>query len=198
MTLKNYIKRQSLNSIFLRSFIDFYKSLRLLKYYTLSFKFFSRKKKTLYVMIDGRTAHGGLSDRFCGIISAYKYAKEIDIPFKVYFIYPYCLDLLLDPNLYNWKVEANEVQYQLPASSPLYISQFGYNSSKAFDYFRRKMHRLKGDIHLYTNAHYFRNEEFGPLFSELFKPVEILNKQIMRQLEFIGGICLSLFDFSNY
>lgn len=43
-----------------------------------------RNKKVTIFFIDGKTIHGGLSDRLRGLFSAYYYCHKKDIDFKVF------------------------------------------------------------------------------------------------------------------
>lgn len=62
-----------------------------------------------YVYVaDGRTAHGGLSDRLKGLISIYEYCKDRNIPLRINFYSPFNLDLFLVPNKYDWRLKGGE------------------------------------------------------------------------------------------
>ena len=49
------------------------------------------KKKTYIYIADGRTPHGGLSDRFRGIFSIYAFCKIYGYDFKINWIHPFNL-----------------------------------------------------------------------------------------------------------
>ncbi len=62
---------------------------------------FSRPKNVPQMgiaMVDGRKWHGGMCDRFKGIISAYHYCQEHGIDFKIYYVYPFNISEYLIPN----------------------------------------------------------------------------------------------------
>src|SRR5665647_1412423 len=61
----------------------------------------STQNKTLIYMLDGRAYSGGISDIIKGIISMFKFSKEIGFDFRINFSYPYNLQEYYEPNLYN-------------------------------------------------------------------------------------------------
>ncbi|MBP5441139.1 MAG: hypothetical protein J6Y14_09600, partial [Fibrobacter sp.] len=46
-------------------------------------------RQTLIFMADGKWMHGGLTDRLRGMTSAYKFAKEHNLDFKIYHTSPF-------------------------------------------------------------------------------------------------------------
>lgn len=48
-------------------------------------------------MVDGEAYHGGLCDRFKGIISLYAYCKCSGLPFRIRYTYPFRLEDYLAP-----------------------------------------------------------------------------------------------------
>lgn len=194
--LRNFIKKQSLNSTFFRTIIDTFKTLMLLPNYTYRRQLETEEDNQIIVMIDGKMAHGGMSDRLCGIISAYKYAKKSNKQFKIFWCYPYDLNLFLCPNLYDWSI-TNNPSYIFPYSRPKYISQFGPDKGKSDAYFEKKIKNTSRILHLYTNAHYFSREEFGILFHELFKPSLRLNIAVNEHIKSYGCYYSITFRFQQ-
>jgi hypothetical protein len=52
-------------------------------------------KQTLIFMADGKWMHGGLTDRLRGMTSAYKFAIEHNLDFKIYHTSPFLLQEIL-------------------------------------------------------------------------------------------------------
>ena len=164
----------------LRLMIDLYKTYKLKKAYY--FKENTRAKnikKQIIYMADGKILHGGLSDRLCGIISMYAYAKRFEYEFKIFFVDPYNITDFLLPNQYDWKIEDNELSYNPKDACPVYLPHYSNNYDKTVKYINA---RLKGidakQIHAYSNTRYFTREDFPILFNELFKPCERLQEAL--------------------
>ncbi len=66
-------------------------------------------------MIDRETFHGGMCDRFKGIISLYAYCKYLGKPFRIKYTYPFRLEDYLLPASYDWTLKDNEY-----TDNPLY------------------------------------------------------------------------------
>ncbi len=50
-------------------------------------------KEPLYIaMVDGEAYHGGMCDRFKGIITLYAYCKYQNLPFRIRYTYPFRLE----------------------------------------------------------------------------------------------------------
>lgn len=145
----------------------------------------------LIVMIDGRTIHNGLSDRFKGICSAYNYAKDKGLIFKLYYTYPFSLNTFLVPNKYNWEIEESNICYSKQYSKPILVNDYeiqDYGLRK--NYLDRKIKGLK-QVHLYTNS-LFGNFDFSKSFNELFKPTELLQNEINYHLNIINSQYISI------
>jgi hypothetical protein len=120
-------------------------------------------------MIDGKLLHGGLADRLYGIMNAFALCKIKNIPFKLYFIFPFDLRTFLIPNNYNWSIEKNEISYSLFYSKVIVkIQEEGWFKTINFN----------KQIHFYCNTknvdsinkYYKTNFTYHDLFNELFKP----------------------------
>ncbi len=65
-------------------------------------------KPACIAMVDGEAYHGGLCDRFKGIISLYAYCKCSGLPFRIRYTYPFRLeDYLAPPPTTGRSVKAN-------------------------------------------------------------------------------------------
>ncbi len=70
---------------------------------------------------DGLVSHGGLVDRFKGIITTYEIAKQLGYDFKILFNEPFELDKYLKPNLLNWQFKKDQVKYVWSKTKILYL-----------------------------------------------------------------------------
>ena len=133
----------------------------------------------IVAIVDGSTFHGGLTDRWKGIISLYAFARAIGREFKIHYVYPYDLTEFQVPAQYNWIIKQEEL---------------------SLNYFTALMIRITGDttisrlLHLPTNKqiHIYANRDcvelinqtygthftWNELFNELFRPAPILQKAL--------------------
>lgn len=126
--------------------------------------------QTIVAMVDGRVAHGGLSDRIRGIVSVYGYCKEKKIPFKLYYVHPFHLEEYLQPADYDWRISPEQISYHPNEAVPILLT---------CDRLPNKHHRRYLDqvlkkyphrqIHIYTNSQ-FLDKDFTSNFSEIFSP----------------------------
>ena len=147
----------------------------------------SKNQDTVLIfMANGYSWHGGLCDRFKGIITAYNWCKNNNKQFKINWISPFDLYRYIVPNKYNWYIKKEDVIY----SEDTQVTYMMYNKNidkliqngKAFKltnkYFDKKMSSNQGQTHIYTNAGPNDNMLFGTLFNELFKPSELINAEL--------------------
>jgi len=154
------------------------------KYYCLNNKEPVVKDKTIIYMLDGRVYSGGITDIIRGIISMYKFSKEVGFNFRIKFNYPYELKEYLEPNLYNWYVSEDEISYNSNTSIPLwlYCAHNSYGKTREFendfqtDLLNRfiKRNAAKTQYHIYTNSQFAKEYEYSVLFNELFRPSKLL------------------------
>lgn len=158
--------------------------------------------KTLIYMLDGRAYSGGISDILRGILSMYKFSKEIGFNFKINFCFPYNLQDYLEPNLYNWNIPQKEISYNSNLSIPLWIysSYLNYGRSLEFEIkyqkeilqdFIQKNHTKK-QFHIYTNSNWVHGEEYSLLFNELFKPAKPLKEVLNNYCNNLGAEFVSM------
>jgi hypothetical protein len=174
--------------------------------FLLSLKRFNLRKreypdKQLFIMVfDGKFFHGGLCDRFKGIISTFHYCLCNNIDFRIKHTHPFNLSEYLLPNEYDWTINnSDKVSYHLMEIK--YANMIGRNLFK-----RLKKLRTKKQIHCYANWDivaelndcYQTNYEWGQLFKKLFKPTEKLTGLLLEHKAKIGGeyIC-AVFRFQN-
>lgn len=174
-----------------RFLIDTYKTIKIYKFYSLRVKE-KKHDKILVSMIDGRIKHGGLSDRLYGIISAFKYCQEHKINFRINWIYPFSLATFLEPNQYDWRINPDDISYNLLVASPKYVSMVYYDIDKMKKYCDKKFSFQKKQLHLYSNTITFTKEEFQFFFNILFKKSELLNKALCKEMTNIGKEYISI------
>lgn len=186
--LKNYIKNNFLpllgesrrskiiNWIFTRP---------LYKYYNLTNPCVVNDRKTIIYKSDEKASLWGLCDRLRGIVSVYKYCKDNNFDFKIYFVHPFKLYDFLIPNLYDWIIEEKNISYNSKDSKPLCIVFLTENEKVekkiAFDALSTEFKQL----HVYTNI-WIGDDSFKDCFNELFKPTQELQDKINWNKEQIG------------
>lgn len=170
-----------------RAVIDSYKTLRLYKYYHL---FGGRKlrggKNMIVSMIDGRVHHGGLSDRLCGIVSAFMYCQEHNLDFRINFTYPFELSDFLQPKDHDWTIEQTELSYNVFGARPIYLSKVSHKVEEMRKVANLRLSMGAKQIHLYSNMSYFTPSEFGIYFNRLFKMSPVLEREVNNNLRSIG------------
>lgn len=179
--------------IFKRSLIDTWKSLRLYSNY---FKNSSRSKGVsskaqIIAMFDGKIKHGGLSDRFWGIVSLFKYCEDFNYNFKLFFQHPFILQRYLLPDKIDWEISPSEIIYDLHSSRPIYVSLVSHNYKRMYEILKIKLKSNKLQQHVYTNTRIVSKRDFGPLFLKLFKMSPTLRESFNLQRDRINGHYIS-------
>jgi len=167
-----------------------------------------QKKRVFILMVDGRYYHGGMVDRFKGIISIYAYCKANNYLFKIHYVYPFQLQDYLLPNQYDWALGETE--------SPSFNSWCARPVIMVGEAEGRRLYGLRGNrqYHCYynrdnlrwTNERYGQSYRWGDLFRELFRPAPALSKLIIENQVRIGTDYVSvvfrfqrlLGDFDEY
>ena len=143
----------------------------------------SSKQPAFVFMVDGMTFHGGMCDRFKGIISLYAYCKYHAIPFRIRYVYPFKLEDYLSPAAYDWTLRPHEY-----TDNPIYC-RILYMRGEHLARRLLKLRSTRRQIHYYSNrdcltqinkafAEDNKGYDWGNLFKELFKPTPILNLHI--------------------
>lgn len=162
-------------------------------------------KQVFVAMVDGEAFHGGMCDRFKGIISLYAYCKYHGIPFRIRYTYPFRLEDYLEPATYDWTLKPGEY-----TDNPLY-SRILYMRGEHLATRLLKL-KTKRQVHYYSNrdclAHI--NEAWaaagvnsggygwGELFGELFKPGAVLRGRIEAAKRNMGtDYDAAVFRFQN-
>lgn len=155
-------------------------------------------------MVDGESFHGGMCDRFKGIISLYAYCKYHRLPFRIKYTYPFRLEDYLSPGTYDWRLRKGEY-----TDNPLYCRILYMRG----EHLARRLFKLKTSkqVHFYTNRDclehinkaYATERHMGPfawgeLYRELFTPGPVLQQRIKAIKEELGNnYYAAVFRFQN-
>lgn len=132
--------------------------------------------------VDGTTFHGGLCDRWKGIVSLYAFCKVNQRKFCIDYTFPFDLQLLTIPNQYDWLIPPTAICHNL----------FNVHMMRlAGDSTLKRMQKLPTEkqIHCYANRDwlpiinqtYHSQFKWGELFHELFKPSPYLEQRIAEK-----------------
>lgn len=173
--------------ILLTSKLSYYRFLS--KYYTRNNEIKNVKPYVIY-MADGRVIHGGLVDRLRAMVTLYVFSKKKGIDFKIHFSSPFSLSDYLEPNLYNWQINDNNISYNSCVSKAIVVKSNRIDEDKNLE------NRLGKDIgtvqlHVYTNA-FSKSIDFKKEFAELFKPSDALNEAIAVNLSRLSNDYVSI------
>lgn len=132
---------------------------------------------------DGTIYHGGLTDRLRGVLSVYAEAKRRSIPFHILWTSPFPLQNYLTPASCDWRISPDEFVRQAGRATPLIIQDLSDAASDAL--LRTALSSFHGDIHIYSNSDSSCGH-YKELFSELFRPSEVLRNAADLHLKRIG------------
>ncbi len=133
----------------------------------------------LVAIVDGSTFHGGLTDRWKGIISLYAIAKATGREFKIHYIYPFDLTEFQISATYNWIMPTNDLSQNIFSTYLLRIT--GDPTIKRLQNLPKNK-----QIHVYANRDcielinqtYGTNFTWSGLFNELFRPSPLLQNKL--------------------
>lgn len=86
-------------------------------------------------IIDGKTPHGGLSDRLRGLFSIYYYCKQRGYTFKVAWNYPFKLEDYLMPVHENWVADEADLTHDKKVVDFRFFNNYVGMSGHQADYF---------------------------------------------------------------
>lgn len=153
-------------------------------FYSAHNKFLNVKGKTLIYMADGRTSHGGFSDRLRGIFSLYEYSQKHGISFKIHFTHPFCLEEFLVPNQYDWHIDNDSLSYNKKETVFRFINSYSCLTEVYQDRFLEVKNK---DVQLHVYSNWTNHEErFSDYFNQLFKFSPLLDNKINAYLSDIG------------
>ncbi len=186
MSIRTFFKE----TVCVQKLISLYKSHNLKRaYYNEASSTTNSSDKTVIFMIDGKIGHGGLCDRLHGLISTFLFCEENGLQFRVWWKYPFNLELFLQPNTYNWHIDKFELTYNKSNATPYYWGTI-HNEHKQLQLAQKILQLPYTQIHAYTNMHYKR-EQLHRNFQRLFKLSPILRDAVNRNLQSIGPCYIS-------
>lgn len=154
----------------------------------------STNRQTLIFMADGKWMHGGLTDRLRGMTSAYKFAKDHGLDFKIYHISPFLLQEILQPNKVDWIIDEKEISHNCSIAKPLLLYREDFDNDSALE---RQIDANHQQFHLYSCVDTL-GDKFSEYFNELFKPSPLLESDISRYENLLGKSYTSIsFRFQN-
>ncbi|MDE7337759.1 MAG: hypothetical protein K2M92_00565 [Bacteroidales bacterium] len=151
------------------------------------------------VCVDGRQYHGGLCDRFKGIITLYAYCKQRGLGFRIRHEHPFPLEDYLIPASYDWLLKPGEW------TTNIRYCRFFHMRGENLAVRLRKLHtakqiRYSGNrncLHI-LNQDKGTNYKWGELFRELFQPAPDMAARLERLKAEIGApYHASVFRFQN-
>lgn len=156
-------------------------------YYTAGHSSIKNLKTGIVMMIDGRTMHGGLSDRLRGICSIYYWCKLHRVPFYIHFNYPFSLADYLPKGTYDWNITNEELSYNSQQSRPVLL-MLHLLPSKLHKLYLRKLHKsaLHKQLHVYSNTLIY-DKHYSQAFGDLFSLAPPLQLAVDHQLQHIGA-----------
>lgn len=138
--------------------------------------------------------HGGLTDRLRGMASAYKFASDHNLDFKIYHTSPFELQEILQPNNVNWVIGEKEISRNCEVAKPVLLYREDFNNDSALE---RQLDSKHRQFHLYSCVDTV-GEKFADYFNELFKPSPILEQELLHYRESLGESYTSIsFRFQN-
>lgn len=151
-------------------------------------------KQTLIFMADGKWMHGGLTDRLRGMTSAYKFAIEHNLDFKIYHTSPFLLQEILQPNKVDWIIDEKEISHDSSVAKPVLLYREDFDNDSALE---RQLDTSHEQFHLYSCIDTV-GEDFPEYFNELFKPAPLLAQELSNYDELLGsGYTAISFRFQN-
>ena len=147
--------------------------------------------------VDGHGYHGGLTDRFKGAVSWWNYCEKNNLDFRIYYVYPFKLTDYVVPNEYDWRIEKNEMPDNIRDTRIFYgRGEKGYRLDKLHTH---KSIWYYGNLDFSDTLNYPPyNRPWGAIFKKLFKPSELLEHHLKKQMHEIGGEYIAaVYRFQN-
>ena len=154
----------------------------------------SDHRQTLIFMADGKWMHGGLTDRLRGMASAYKFATEHHLDFKIFHTSPFLLQEILQPNKIDWIIDESEINRDSSKAKPVLLYREDFDNDSALE---RQLDTTHEQFHLYSCVDTL-GEKFPEYFITLFKPSSLLEKELAHYSELLGTNYTAIsFRFQN-
>lgn len=148
-------------------------------------------RKIIYMVLPETTFSGGLSDRLRAIVAIYKQCNTKNLPFRIVFE-PLHLQDYLVPNKYDSRISSKDICFDTNKVYPCTLLTYHASPRNRYQQFVQNnilSYYLKQpyqQIHVYSNM-ICKDEEYGALFNDLFKPSAELQELIDYHLNKIGG-----------
>lgn len=135
----------------------------------------------IIAIVDGSMFHGGLADRWKGIVSQYAVAKARDRDFRILYTFPFDLTEFQVPARYDWRLREGEWSNK--------VGRICLKRMTANPKIDRMIHLPQNkQVHCYANrdwveevnTYYHTAYTWGELFEELFQPTERVSKAIAQ------------------
>ena len=148
-------------------------------------------------MIDGTMYHGGICDRFKGMISFYNYCRYVGKPFRIRYNFPFELTDYIVPNKYDWRISDKDISKSIWHVRP--ICMRGEKGKRLLKIKTNKQIRFYSNSNLENYLHFPPfNDDWGETFNYLFKPSPLLQMHLDKHREAIGGeYVAAVFRFQN-
>lgn len=156
------------------------------------------ERQIAVALVDGKQYHGGMCDRFKGIVSLYAYCKQRGIGFRIMYNYPFELSDYLVPAAYDWTLGKGEYSECRRDCRIVYMR--GESGKRLIRLNTRKQIHFYGNMDLLDLLNKDRGTGFtwGGLFKELFKPSEALSVRLEELRRSIGcEYDAAVFRFQN-
>ena len=157
------------------------------------------KNPACIAMVDGTAIHGGMCDRFKGIITLYAYCKSREIPFRIKYTHPFRLEDYLSPAAYDWTLKESEYTDNPRYCRILYMRK-EHLARRLLDLSTKKQVHYYGnrDCLPQVNEAYGNTYDWGELFRELFRPGPVLEGRIRTIKKELGNdYYAAVFRFQN-
>lgn len=134
----------------------------------------NNKSQTLIFMVNGSWMHGGLTDRLRGMTSAWDFAQQHNLDFKIFHTSPFELSTILMPNKTDWCISENEISWDSQEAKPVLLYRADFENIHALE---RQLDSSHRQFHLYSCVDSV-GDKFPKLFNELFTPSPLLQHEI--------------------
>lgn len=150
-------------------------------------------------VIDGTQYHGGLCDRFKGIVTLYAYCKQRNLSFRIMHTDPFPLEDYLRPARYDWILKPGELSLNIRYTR--FFHMRGENLARRLKNLRptrQILYYSNRDCLDILNADRGTDYTWGGLFRELFTPAPEVGQRLISLKTQIGGpYNASVFRFQN-
>lgn len=168
----------------IKFFSVFYKYVLIYLYYLKKISFKKNEEtKTIIIFFDGLFSHGGIVDRFKGIISFYEISKLLGYNFQINFVHPFPLEYFLKPNKINWKIQKNKKFNPFSTKIIYLMNDFKTNPFDLIESSQAKVFLVYCNVNYLSKLYPNLSEEeisvkWQSNYNELFSISSVLKKEI--------------------